>query len=202
MSGREDLESRAGGATMRLTRIYTRTGDDGTTGLASGERVSKDDLQIEASGAVDELNSAIGVALAAGVGDELAASLRRIQSELLNVGGEISLIGAPADRRPPTPLIEPRHVDALEKECDRFNAALEPSPNFVLPGGAPGAAALHVARTICRRAERRVVALSRVQRTPPDVARYLNRLSDLLFIMARWENQARGVGDILWDTNV
>ncbi len=187
---------------MRLTRIYTRTGDGGTTGLAGGARVGKDDLQIEALGQVDELNSAIGAALAAGVVDELAAALRRIQSELLNLGGEVSLIGAPADRRPAEPMIQARHVEALERECDHFNASLGPLSEFILPGGAPGAAALHVARTTCRRAERRVVALSRERPAPPEVLRYLNRLSDLLFIMARFENRARGAPEPLWDKHV
>lgn len=187
---------------MRLTRIYTRTGDDGATNLAGGGRVGKDDPQVDACGDVDELNSALGAALAAGVVDELAASLRRVQSELLNLGGELSLIGAPEGRRPPQPLIQPRHIEALERECDHFNSSLGPLSDFILPGGAPGAAALHLARVICRRAERKVVALSRRVPTSPDILRYLNRLSDLLFIMARFENRARGVTETLWDTHV
>ena len=180
---------------MRLTKIYTRTGDDGTTGLAAGSRVGKDDPQVEACGAVDELNSALGAALAAGLVNELTAPLRRIQSELLNLGGEISLIGAPKERRPPEPLIQPRHVEALEKECDLFNAKLSPLPDFILPAGGPGATSLHLARAICRRAERRAIALARTRPVPPDVVRYLNRLSDLLFILARYENLARGVAE-------
>ena len=187
---------------MRLTRIYTRTGDDGTTGLGGGGRVGKDDPQVEACGDVDELNSAIGVALATGVVDELTTSLTRIQSELLNVGGELSLIGAPPDRRPPQPLIQARHVETLERECDRYNADLPALPNFIVPGGATGAAALHVARTVCRRAERSVVTLSHLREMSPEILRYLNRLSDLLFIMARFENRARGASEPLWDTNV
>ena len=187
---------------MRLTRIYTRTGDDGTTGLGGGGRVGKDDPQVEAYGDVDELNSAIGVALATGLIPELTASLQRIQSELFNVGGELCLIGAPPDRRPPQPLIQSRHVEALELECDRYNADTPALPDFILPGGAAGAAALHIARTICRRAERKVVTLAHAKETPPEILRYLNRLSDLLFIMARRENRARGASEPLWDKNV
>lgn len=187
---------------MRLTKIYTRKGDDGSTGLASGERVQKDDPQVDACGDVDELNALLGLALVDGPVPELAAVLVRIQSELFNVGGELSLIGAPEDRRPPQPLIQARHVEALERACDAFNAALGPLENFILPGGSRTAALLHVARTVCRRAERRTVALAHVREVPRDVLRYLNRLSDLLFIMARFENHARGQGDVLWDTRV
>ncbi len=187
---------------MRLTKIYTRKGDDGTTGLASGERVGKDDPQVDAYGDVDELNSLIGVALAHGLVPAIAATLTRVQSELFNVGGELSLIGSPPDRRPPVPLVRQEHVDRLERECDGFNAPLGPLENFILPGGAPGAARLHVARTVCRRAERKAVALAHQRDVPAEVLRYLNRLSDLLFILARHENHARGLGDVLWDTRV
>jgi cob(I)alamin adenosyltransferase len=186
---------------MRLTRIYTRKGDDGTTGLGSGERVGKDDPQVDAYGDVDELNSAIGVALASGLSVEVARSLARIQSELFNVGGELCLIGAPQEHRPPECLVRAQHVTVLEQECDRFNQPLGSLENFILPGGSAGAAALHLARAICRRAERRSVQLSRTREVPPDVLRYLNRLSDLLFILARHENHARGIEDVLWDQN-
>jgi len=185
----------------RLTKIYTRTGDDGTTGLADGRRVSKDDAQVEAYGTVDELNSALGVAMAAGLAPEVEKTVSRIQSELLNLGGELCLIGT-GGRRPPKALIEQRHVDQLEAECDRFNEALGTLDNFILPGGTTGAASLHLARTICRRAERRAVALSHRTEVPKVQLHYLNRLSDLLFIIARYENRVRGVGDILWDTSV
>ena len=184
---------------MRLTKIYTRKGDDGTTGLGSGARVGKDDAQVESYGEVDELNSALGVALAAGLDPELARVITRIQSELFNVGAELSLIGAPENARPPKPLVDARHVSALEAECDRFNEPLGPLAEFILPGGTPGAAALHLARTICRRAERRAVALARTHAVPADVLHYVNRLSDLLFIAARYEHRAKGVPDVLWD---
>jgi cob(I)alamin adenosyltransferase len=187
---------------VRLTKIYTRKGDDGTTGLASGERVVKDDPQVDAYGDVDELNSLIGVALAQGLTPAIADTLTRVQSELFNLGGELSMIGSPANLRPPAPLIRPEHVERLERDCDRYNEPLGPLENFILPGGAPGAARLHVARTVCRRAERRAVALAHQREVPPDVLHYLNRLSDLLFILARHENHARGLGDVLWDTGV
>jgi cob(I)alamin adenosyltransferase len=185
----------------RLTKIYTRTGDDGTTGLADGRRVSKDDAQVEAYGTVDELNSALGLALSLGLAPDVATTLARIQSELLNLGGELSMLGG-SGGRPPRPLIEKRHIDQLEAECDRFNAELGVLANFILPGGTSGASQLHVARTVCRRAERRAVSLSRTTEIAPALVQYLNRLSDLLFILARYENKARGAGDVLWDTRV
>lgn len=186
---------------MRLTKIYTRQGDDGSTGLASGARVGKDDPQVDAYGDVDELNSFLGAALAAGVADDAREVLERIQSELFNLGGELSLIGADPAKRPPS-LVQPRHVERLERECDRFNEPLGPLTNFILPGGSPGAAALNVARAVCRRAERKCVALARTRPVPPEAIQYLNRLSDLLFILARHENRARGVADVLWKTDV
>ncbi|MCU0223298.1 MAG: cob(I)yrinic acid a,c-diamide adenosyltransferase [Acidobacteria bacterium] len=185
----------------RLTKIYTRTGDDGTTGLADGRRVGKDDAQVEAYGTVDELNSALGLALALGLSSDVAASLTRIQSELLNLGGELSMLGS-GGRRPPRALIEPRHIEQLEAECDRFNAELGALANFILPGGTTGASQLHLARTICRRAERRTVTLAHATEVAPALVQYLNRLSDLLFIVARYENKVRGAGDVLWDTRV
>ena len=150
---------------------------------------------------MDELNSALGCALACGLSPELEPRVRRIQSELFNVGGELCLLGepAPAER---APLIAARHVEALERECDLLNENLGVLANFILPGGCAGAAWLHLARTICRRAERQAVALRGHTEVPADVVRYLNRLSDLLFIMARFENRARGVPDLLWDTSV
>jgi len=186
----------------RLTKIYTRQGDDGTTGLGSGRRVAKDDHQVAAYGDVDELNAQIGAAIALGLTSALSGSLLRIQSELLNAGGALCLAGEPGMEEKTRRLIEKRHVDRLEAECDSLNASLGPLENFVLPGGTSAAAALHVARTVCRRAERKVVALAREVELPPEVLRYLNRLSDLLFIMARFENQAAGETDVLWDTSV
>jgi len=183
----------------RLTRIYTRKGDDGSTRLGSGAKVDKDDLQVEAYGTVDELNAAIGTARAAGLDEATDRVLARIQSELLNLGGLLSMLAPePADATPPG-LIESRHVEALERDCDAFNADLGPLDEFVLPAGTPGASLLHLARTIARRAERRIVSLARRQPVPADCVRYVNRLSDLLFILARHENHVHGGGDVLWD---
>ncbi|MDH3283897.1 MAG: cob(I)yrinic acid a,c-diamide adenosyltransferase [Acidobacteriota bacterium] len=186
----------------RLTRIYTRKGDDGSTGLGTGERVQKNHPQVDAYGDVDELNASIGVALAAGLDERIAGTLQRIQSELLNLGGELSVLGAQTRGRKAPQLVRQRHVDALERSCDELNADLGPLENFILPGGVPGAAALHVARTVCRRAERKVITLAGTLAVPGEMLSYLNRLSDLLFIMARHENRARGVADVLWDTEV
>lgn len=183
----------------RLTRIYTRTGDDGTTGLGGGTRLGKDDLQVDAYGEVDEANSAIGAALASGLSPDVSEVLTRVQSALFNVGGELCLIG---ESYQAAPRIAARHVTELEAACDRFNAELEPLSNFILPGGTTQAAGLHLARTICRRAERRVVALGRQRAVPAELIQFLNRLSDLLFILARVENLRRGVGDQLWDVEV
>lgn len=183
----------------RLTRIYTRGGDDGSTGLGTGRRVRKDDPQVEAYGDVDELNASIGAALAAGLAEETGPILTRVQSELLNLGGELCLVGGEGT---PRELIADRHVSALEGACDALNEELGPLDNFILPGGCEGAARLHVARTVCRRAERRVVSFAESAPVSPALIRYLNRLSDLLFIMARFENRRRGVDDVLWDTGV
>jgi cob(I)alamin adenosyltransferase len=140
----------------RITKVYTRTGDDGRTGLGGGQRVLKDSPRIEAYGTVDELNSAIGVALAAGPVPELAEKLRAIQNELFHLGSDLCIVEEDKARMP-VPKIEERHVTALETTMDALTEKLTPLENFVLPGGAPAAAALHVARTVCRRAERRVV---------------------------------------------
>lgn len=186
----------------RLTKIYTRQGDKGQTRLGTGEPVDKDHLQVEAYGTVDELNAILGSARAAGVCDELDRELARIQSELLNVGGELCMISDPPAEGQAPALIRDGHVKALEQACDRLNEALGPLDNFILPGGTAGAGWLHLGRCVCRRAERCTVRLHRQRPVPPAVMQYLNRLSDLLFIMARFENRSRGVGDVLWDTSV
>ena len=183
----------------RITKVYTRTGDDGTTSLGDGGRVPKDSPRIEAYGTVDELNSEIGVALADGLDPAVAEPLRRVQNELFHLGADLCVPEANKPTRP-VPRIEERHVEALEGLMDRLSETLAPLENFVLPGGAPGAARLHVARTVCRRAERLVVALSRVEAVNPDTIRYLNRLSDALFVLARFENARRGAPDVLWDS--
>ncbi len=183
----------------RITRVYTRTGDDGTTSLGGGQRVGKDAPRIEAYGTVDELNSAIGVALASGLDESIAVSLRTIQNELFHLGSDLCILEEDKAKRP-VPRIEERHVVALEKLMDRLSEELPPLENFVLPGGTLGAAQLHVARTVCRRAERLLVALARAEAVGPWTVRYLNRLSDALFVMARHENKRRGVPDVLWDS--
>lgn len=183
----------------RITRVYTRTGDDGTTALGAGQRVPKESLRIESYGTVDELNSCVGVAVASGLEPTLAAELTRIQNELFHLGSDLCMPEEDKAKRP-VPKIEQRHIDALEKLMDRLSESLPPLENFVLPGGSPGAARLHVARAVCRRAERIVVALSREEKVGPHTIPYLNRLSDALFVMARFENRFRGVADVLWDS--
>lgn len=183
----------------RITRVYTKTGDDGTTGLGSGQRVPKDSLRIEAYGTVDELSSQIGSALALGVNESIAPELARIQNELFHLGADLCILEEDKARIP-APGIAAWHVEALEKLMDRLSKELPPLENFILPGGAPSAAALHIARTVCRRAERLVVALSRKEKVGAFTVKYLNRLSDALFVMARHENRRRGVPDVLWDS--
>ncbi|HEY3203741.1 MAG TPA: cob(I)yrinic acid a,c-diamide adenosyltransferase [Thermoanaerobaculia bacterium] len=183
----------------RITKVYTRTGDDGTTGLGGGQRVPKDSLRIEAYGTVDELNSQIGVAVATGVTGMLREALSSIQNELFHLGSDLCVLEEDKAVMP-VPRIEERHVVALEKLMDRLSEELAPLENFILPGGSPGAAQLHVARTVCRRAERLVVTLAREERVGAYTVTYLNRLSDALFVMARYENKARGVPDVLWNS--
>lgn len=183
----------------RLTKIYTRTGDDGSTALGSRERVPKDSLRVRAYGTVDELNAVLGFALAQGLHKKLATPVRRIQNELFHLGADLSFDPS-SEKKIDIPRIEQRHIDKLESLIDELNKDLGPLENFILPGGAPGAAALHMARAVCRRAERRVVTLSREEGVRPECAAYLNRLSDALFVMARYENHARGIEDPLWDS--
>lgn len=181
----------------RLTRIYTKTGDEGMTGLGGGRRVAKDSPRVRAYGTVDELNSAIGVALALGLTDRLTGELGSIQNELFDLGSDLCW---PEDdeRRARIPTVQPKHVRRLERLIDELNEVVGPLANFLLPGGAPGAAQLHVARTVCRRAERDAITLSHEEPVGELVLPYLNRLSDALFVMARYENHARGVDEPLW----
>jgi cob(I)alamin adenosyltransferase len=185
----------------RLTRIYTRKGDDGTTGLGGGQRVAKDSLRVATYGTVDELNSAIGLALANGLVTRLADALAIVQNELFHLGSDLCFL---EDDKVAfkIPQIEARHVEALELLMDELNEVVGPLDNFVLPGGAPGAAQLHVARTICRRAEREAIALAHAEHIGTFVIPYLNRLSDALFIMARYENHQRGIPEPLWNTTL
>ncbi len=181
----------------RLTRIYTKTGDEGMTGLGGGRRVSKDDHRVIAYGTVDELNSTIGVALALGLDDRLTSQLTTIQNELFDLGSDLCW---PEDdeRRARIPTVQQHHVEHLEGIIDELNEVVGPLANFLLPGGSPGAAQLHVARTVCRRAERETITLARDEPIGEHVLPYLNRLSDALFVMARYENHERGVAEPLW----
>lgn len=185
---------------VRLNKIYTRTGDDGTTALVSGARRSKADLRVEAYGAIDETNAAIGVArVAVGEGEPaLVAMLARIQNDLFDLGADLAT-PADAPRAEGALRIVQSQVDRLEREIDELNAELQPLKSFILPGGSAAAAALHLARTIARRAERVMVALiaSPGETVDEPAMRYVNRLSDFLFVAARWANQ-RGRVDILW----
>jgi cob(I)alamin adenosyltransferase len=181
----------------RLTKIYTRTGDDGSTALGGKRRVQKDSARVAAYGTVDELNSHIGVALAGGLVPRLAEELGRIQNDLFDLGSDLAFVEEDKAARP-VPGIEERHVRALERSIDELNGVVGQLANFLLPGGSPGAARLHVARTVCRRAEREVLTLSRAEPIGPWVVPYLNRLSDALFVMARFENHERNVAEPLW----
>ena len=183
----------------RITKVYTRTGDAGTTALGGGQPVPKDALRIAAYGTVDELNSVLGMALAGGLADDLASFLRGVQNELFHLGSDLCILEEDKQRLP-VPRIEPRHVDALEALMDRLSEKLPPLDNFILPGGTVGAGHLHVARCVCRRAERELVALARTEAVGEHTVRYLNRLSDALFVMARYENLERGVADVLWNS--
>jgi cob(I)alamin adenosyltransferase len=188
------VSPRARDEPVRLTRIYTRGGDRGETSLGDGTRVSKLDCRIGAFGTVDELNSAIGVVLAGELPEPLRAPLERVQNELFDVGADLSVPWGVADRL----RVDEATVAALEADCDTFNADLPELRSFVLPGGTEAAARLHVARTICRRAEREVLRGAEEVELNPLVLRYLNRLSDLLFILARAANAGAGREEPLW----
>ena len=190
-----------------LNRIYTRGGDRGQTSLVGGQRVDKDDLRIETYGTVDELNSLLGLARISC--HELAEKhpalrpfsliLTRVQHELFNLGSILATM--PADVHPKQPRVGPKEIQQLEREIDHANEALPPLRSFVLPGGSRLSAELHVCRTVCRRAERVLVALSRRESLPADSVQYLNRLSDALFVWSRWANVILGVEETLWQPN-
>jgi cob(I)alamin adenosyltransferase len=177
----------------RLSKIYTRTGDSGTTGLGTGERTRKDDPRIEAMGTVDELNAVLGLLACEPLPEDLTELVVRLQHELFDLGGELCLPGMV--------LFPESRVAELEAILDRLNEALPPLKEFILPGGTRAAAVAHLARTVCRRAERQVVRLAReepTERLRPVIGQYLNRLSDLLFVLARTLNARAGVTDVLW----
>jgi cob(I)alamin adenosyltransferase len=176
----------------RLSKIYTRTGDDGTTGLGDGARVAKDSLRVEAYGTVDEANSCIGVVLACtSVPADVAEILEEVQHDLFELGGELCIPGHKA--------VEEAFISRLEKQLDALNATLPALDDFILPGGGKAAAACHVARTVVRRAERRVTTLAHSENVRPEVHRYLNRLSDLLFVVARVLARAESGREVLWN---
>jgi cob(I)alamin adenosyltransferase len=188
-------------AKYRLTKIYTRTGDDGTTGLGGGQRVPKDSARIAAYGAVDELNSVIGVAVAAGLDEELMAMFRSIQNDLFHLGSDLCVLEEDK-KKFKIPQIEARHVKQLETFIDKLQKSLKPLENFILPGGSAGSAHLHVARCVCRRTEIDVLKLKRLEPIGEFGLKYLNRLSDLLFVMARYENLKKDVKDVLWNQTI
>lgn len=174
----------------RLSRIYTRTGDDGSTGLGDGSRVAKDAARVNAFGSVDEANSALGVLLAVTLPDDVRTLLTTVQHQLFDLGGELCIPGHAA--------IQASDVGALEQQLDHYNATLPALKEFILPGGGEAAARCHLARTIVRRAERETVTLARLETVRAEALHYLNRLSDLLFVLARVLARADGHGDVLW----
>jgi cob(I)alamin adenosyltransferase len=174
----------------RLTKIYTRTGDQGQTGLGDGSRVAKDAARVEAMGAIDELNSVVGLLRAEGLPANVDEPLGRVQHDLFDLGGEISIPGHVR--------LGKAHIVRLEAWLDTCNADLPPLKEFILPGGTRAAALAHLARTVCRRAERALVRLGRREALPPHALQYLNRLSDLMFVYARVLNRAGGGADVLW----
>ena len=188
---------------LALNRIYTRTGDAGATHLAGGQQVAKDSRRIEAYGTVDELNAFVGAACVSAETEPklaaLARSLRRVQHELFNLGSILATL--PQDVHPQQARITDADVAQLERDMDEANADLESLRSFVLPGGSRVNADLHIARTVCRRAERVVISAQRDEAIPPEAVRYLNRLSDALFVWSRWANHALGVPEVLWRPN-
>lgn len=174
----------------RLSKIYTRTGDAGTTGLGDGQRVSKDSLRIHGLGEIDELNAVLGVLLCEALPEDIRALLTDVQNDLFDLGGEVCIPGMT--------MITDRQVTMLETELDRLNEPLPPLKDFILPGGTRSAALAHHARTVCRRAERAIVALAQDEAVNNAPRQYLNRLSDLLFVLGRALNRAEGHGDVLW----
>ncbi|MDI3316349.1 MAG: cob(I)yrinic acid a,c-diamide adenosyltransferase [Bacillota bacterium] len=188
---------------MPRARIYTRTGDTGETSLVDGSRVRKSSPRVEAYGSVDELNAALGVVLSLEPGEELAPTLRRVQGELFVLGARLA---APAGgaragsaaRVAGLPTLPAQWVEVLEREIDRLEETLPPLDHFILPGGGPAGAWLHLARTICRRAERAVIRLGEEEPVEPEIRRYLNRLSDYLFVAARAVNHRQGRAEIAW----
>lgn len=176
----------------RLSSIYTKTGDDGTTGLGNGERIDKASIRINVMGDVDELNSLLGVLEASGIPDDISGYLLNIQHRLFDIGGEMAIPGNAA--------IDPVSIERLEELIDTYNEELPALKEFILPGGSLSASICHMARSVCRRVERSMVAMSREEYINPESLRYINRLSDLLFVLARTLNQEKGGKEIFWDS--
>ena len=176
----------------RLSNIYTKTGDDGTTGLANGERVEKSHIRIDVMGDIDELNSLIGIVEASGVQDHISSYLRNIQHRLFDIGGELAVPGNAA--------IGPNCSERLEELIDTYNEDLPDLKEFILPGGEMSASICHLARSVCRRAERKMFSMSKSEYVNPESLKYINRLSDLLFVFARTLNQGKGGKEIFWDS--
>ncbi|MFT5395921.1 MAG: cob(I)alamin adenosyltransferase [Gammaproteobacteria bacterium] len=176
----------------RLSKIYTRTGDDGTTDLGNGERIDKSNIRVDVMGDVDELNSLCGVLGASGIPDDVSGYLLNIQHRLFDIGGELAIPGNAA--------IDPVSVDRLEELIDTYNEDLPALKEFILPGGSLSASVCHLARSVCRRVERNLVAMARNEYINPESLRYINRLSDLFFVLARALNQEKGGKEIFWDS--
>jgi cob(I)alamin adenosyltransferase len=196
-------ESKFSEPRLALNRIYTRTGDGGSTKLAGGQTVPKDARRIEAYGAVDELNAFLGAACLSVEAEPalatLARTLHRVQHELFNLGSILATL--PEDVHPKQPRITDADIAQLERDIDEANAELPSLRSFVLPGGCRANCDLHIARTVCRRAERLLVAAAREEQIPPEAVRYLNRLSDALFVWSRWVNRTLGAPEVLWQPN-
>jgi len=180
-------------------KIYTKTGDRGDTSLFGGQRVPKDALRIEAYGTVDELNSVIGIVLAGSPDPRVAGILTQVQSQLFDLGADLATPRSVVKKN--IRRVEPRDARTLEKQIDRIESHLKPLRSFILPGGSADAARLHFARTVCRRAERAVVRMSRNEDIGPGITIYLNRLSDLLFVLARYANHTAGISEIKWTSS-
>ncbi len=182
-------------------KIYTKTGDDGTTGLFGGERVSKDNSRIEAYGTIDELNSFIGLAITEIKSEEVIKVLQKIQNELFTVGSDLSTPDVEKNNKLKMPRVSKEFITDAENAIDFFENKLEPLKNFILPGGTKGSALLHVCRSISRRAERRIITLKTQVKLSDNITIFINRLSDLFFVLARYENSYCGVDDVKWETN-
>ncbi len=184
-----------------MTKIYTKTGDKGETGLFGGDRVSKDSIRIEAYGTVDELNSFIGLAVVEVKDIEVKNLLVKIQNELFVVGSNLAIPDNQKDKKNIIPKISEDFFNEAENAIDHYEEKLEPLKNFILPGGTKSSSILNICRTVCRRAERRVVALNNAEKIDEKIIIFLNRLSDLFFVLARYENHVAGTQDIIWKGN-